>query len=69
MYYELRKVSLLEDTYAYTGRISNEENANIFKKRIENYIEALKKIVDADFDKLNDSELYDLIYDYDYELV
>lgn len=61
MYSEIKKTSLLEDTYAYIGRASNEENAEKFRKQIKNYIEDLKEIVDADFDKLNDSELYDLL--------
>lgn len=61
MYSERKKVSLLEDTYAYIGRASNEENANKFKKQIKSYIEILKEIVDTDFNQLNDRELYDLL--------
>ncbi len=61
MYSEIKKTSLLEDTYAYIGRASNEENAEKFRKQIKNYIEDLKEIVDADFNKLNDKELYDLL--------
>ena len=58
---ERKKVSLIENTYAYTGRVSNKENAEEFKRQIQKYISALKEIVEANFDTLSDKDLYKLL--------
>ncbi len=55
------RISLVEDTYAYIGRASNEENAEIFKNKIKEYISILKEVVESDFDKLTDKKLYELL--------
>ena len=55
------RISLAEDTYAYVGRASNEENAETFKIRIQKYISILKEVVESDFNKLTDKELYELL--------
>ena len=41
------RVSLAEDTYAYIGRASDEENAEHFKTRVQQYISILKEVVDS----------------------
>lgn len=56
------KISLAEDTYAYIGRASDEENAEEFKTRLQQYISILKEVVESDFDKLTDKELYELLF-------
>lgn len=58
---ERKRVSLIENTYAYIGRASNKENAEEFKRQIQKYISALKEIVEANFDKLSDKDLYELL--------
>lgn len=55
------KISLAEDTYAYIGRASDEENAEEFKTRLQQYISILKEVIESDFDKLTDKELYKLL--------
>lgn len=55
------KISLAEDTYAYIGRASDEENAEEFKTRLQQYISILKEVIESDFDKLTDKELYELL--------
>lgn len=55
------RISLVEDTYAYIGRASNEENAKEFKTRLQQYISILKEVIESDFDKLTDKELYELL--------
>lgn len=54
-------ISLEEDTYAYIGRASDEENAEAFKTKVQEYINILKKVTESDFDKLTDKELYELL--------
>ena len=54
-------VPLVEDTFGYVGRESAEWNANTFKSIIKRYSEILGKIIESDFDKLTDKELYDLL--------
>lgn len=61
MIIEREEISLVEETYAYVSRASDEENAKIFKERICNYIKALKELVDSDFDKLTDEEFYKML--------
>ena len=56
---ERKRMSLLEDTYAYFGRSSDEENAEEFKREVKEYIRTIKEIVEADFEKLTDKELYE----------
>ncbi len=51
----------LEDTYAYIGRASDEENVEIFKTKVAEYINTLKEVIESDFDKLTDKELYELL--------
>lgn len=51
----------LEDTYAYIGRASDEENAEVFKTKVAEYINTLKEVIESDFDKLTDKELYELL--------
>lgn len=58
---ERKRMSLLEDTYAYIGRSSDEENAEAFKNEVKNYISTIKEIVEADFDGLTDKELSELL--------
>lgn len=58
---ERKRMSLLEDTYAYIGRLSDDENAEEFKRKVKNYISTIKEIVEADFDKLTDKELFELL--------
>lgn len=55
------RISLAEDTYAYIGRASDEENAQEFKTRLQQYISILKEVVESNFDKLTDKELYELL--------
>lgn len=55
------RISLVEDTYAYVGRASDEENAEEFKTRLQQYISILKEVIESDFDKLTDKELYELL--------
>lgn len=55
------KITLTEDVYAYIGRLSNEENLETFKTKIREYINILKEVVESDFDKLTDKELYELL--------
>lgn len=55
------RISLVEDTYAYIGRASDEENAEEFKTRLQQYISILKEVVESNFDKLTDKELYELL--------
>lgn len=57
----IKRVSLVEDTYAYIGRASDEENTETFKTKIQEYISILKEVVESDFDKLNDKELFELL--------
>ena len=61
MNYERKIISLVEDTYAYIGRESDEENAAIFKTRLQQYIYILKEVVESDFDKITDKELFELL--------
>lgn len=58
---ERKRISLVEDTYAYIGRASDEENAEEFKTRLQEYISILKEVVESDFDKLTDKDLYELL--------
>lgn len=55
------RISLAEDTYAYIGRAGDEENAQEFKTRLQQYISILKEVVESNFDKLTDKELYELL--------
>ena len=55
------RISLCQDTYAYVYRDSNKENAKAFKTQIRKYIGILKKIIEADFNKLTDKKFYDLL--------
>lgn len=56
-----RRTISLEDTYAYVSRASDEENAEVFKTKVQEYINILKKVTESDFDKLTDKELYELL--------
>ena len=58
---ERKRISLVEDTYAYIGRASDEENAYEFKARLQQYISILKEVVESDFDELTDRELCELL--------
>ena len=58
---ERKRMTLLEDTYAYIGRSSDEENAEEFKREVKNYISTINEIVEVDFDRLTDKELYELL--------
>lgn len=55
------RISLAEDTYAYIGRLSHEQNAERFKTEIQKYISILNELIESDFNKLNDKQLYDLL--------
>lgn len=55
------RISLAEDTYAYIGRVSDEENAEEFKTKLQGYISILKEVVESDFDELTDRELFELL--------
>ena len=55
------RISLAEDTYAYIGRASDEENAEEFKTKLQKYISILREVVESDFNKLTDKELYELL--------
>ena len=54
-------IKLMEETYAYAGRASDEENAEEFKTQIKKYISILKEVIESDFDKLDDKALYELL--------
>ena len=58
---ERKRISLFADTYAYIGRSSDEENAEEFKREVKKYISTIKEIVEVDFDRLTDKELYELL--------
>ena len=54
------RITLVEDTYGYVGRASNEENAEMFKIEIQKYIEIIDKLINLDFKKLSNREFYEL---------
>lgn len=56
-----KKIKLADDTFAYIGRASNLENVNVFKNELSNYIKILNDIIEIDFNKINDKELYILL--------
>lgn len=58
---EIIKNTLSEDTFAYVGRASEEENLEEFKYQLKTYIESIKQILEADFDKLSDQQLYEML--------
>ena len=58
---ERKRMSLLEDVSAYIGRSSDEENAFQFEREVKNYISTIKEIVEIDFSRLTDRELYELL--------
>ena len=58
---ERKRISLLEDTYAYIGRLSDEKNAEEFKKEVKGIISTINEIVEVDFDNSTDKELYELL--------
>lgn len=58
---EKNRISLHDDIYAYVNRSSNAENIAKFKKQVKKYISILNRIIEADFDKLTDKKLYDLL--------
>lgn len=55
------RITLVEDTYGYVGRASNEENAEMFKIEIQKYIEIIDKLINLDFKKLSNREFYELL--------
>lgn len=55
------RISLIEDTYAYIGNMHIEENVETFKTKLHEYISRLKEVVESDFDKFTDNELYELL--------
>lgn len=57
-------IKLYGDTFAYAGRGSNEENAEIFKNQLNEYITLIQKLADSNFDKLSDKELLDLLCEF-----
>lgn len=61
MYLERITISLVEDVLANNSYASKEVNTDIFKTKIKAYINALKEVVESDFDKLTDKELYELL--------
>ena len=58
---ERNRITLAQDTYAYVGRASDSENAEVFKSQIKDYIKILNKIVETDFNKLSGKDLYELL--------
>lgn len=67
---ERYRLTVAEETYAYIGRASSEENANTFKKKVKKTINMLNNIVNTDFKILKDKEYYELlckIYDISFE--
>ena len=58
---DIIRVTLFEDTYAYIGRASDEENVLRFKKFLQEYISILNEVIVSDFDKLSDKDLYKLL--------
>lgn len=58
---ELSRVSILENTYAYIGRASNESNFKTFKEEIEKHLNIIKRVLDSDIDKLTDDEFFNLL--------
>ena len=55
------RISLIEDTYAYIGNMHIEENVETFKTKLHEYISMLKEVVESDFGKFTDNELYELL--------
>ena len=58
---ELKKPTLVEDTYAHVGIKKTDENLEVFKQKVESYFSILNEVIEADFDKLTDRELYGLL--------
>ena len=58
---ERKKVSLARDTYECVGLSSDSVNAQIFKNKIKEYISMLDEIIESNFDKLTNKELYELL--------
>ena len=57
----MKRVLLYEETFDYAARLSEKENAELFKAQIKKDINNLKLLLKTDFDQLNDSELYYLL--------
>lgn len=55
------RITLVEDTYGYVGRASNEENAEMFKIEMQKCIEIIDKLINLDFKKLSNREFYELL--------
>ena len=65
---EMQIIRLHENTF-WNVDGNTEENLKIFKELLRDYIIKLKKIVESDFDKLFDQELYTILNDvYDIQL-
>ena len=65
---EMQIIRLHENTF-WNVDGNTEENLKIFKEFLRDYIIKLKKIVESDFDKLSDQELYTILNDvYDIQL-
>lgn len=58
---ERKKISLARDTYECIGLSSDPENALIFKTKIKEYISILNEIIESNFDRLTDKNLYELL--------
>lgn len=58
---EKYRISLHDNTYACANNLSNTENITKFKKQVRKYISILNKIIEADFDKITDKNLYNLL--------
>ncbi len=61
MIIERKKVSLLDETFSYAFRKTDEENVGIFQNLVQKYIEDIKKIVTVDLNKICDEDYFKLL--------
>ena len=57
----IKLIRLEEDTFAYVCRDTDENNADIFKTELEEYIRKIKELVDSDFEAISDKKFFDLL--------
>ena len=66
---DMEIIRLSENTFWDVDRSSIEDNLQVFKMNLRDYIIRLKRILDSDFDELSDQELYTKLSEiYDMEL-
>lgn len=70
MVIETKRITLIDDVYAYLCRTEATEIADTFKKEINKYVGIINDICDSDIKKLTDEQFYKIIlnfYDISFE--